>query len=117
MRISGVAIGQWNSLSKKKEGIVRTRYKINRAVVMGKVSHIYKSKDYIIRYFDLNILVSNMGMVLTIWRDRNTPKHQVHESIKVKYDNENTNKQNLINANLKHRRVLKNINNKNKEVI
>lgn len=74
--ISGVAIGQWrNSTNKglllsKKE----TEDKIKRAIILGKPMFMYKSGDYIVKYYDLNILVSSSGIVLTVWRhhDQNT---------------------------------------------
>lgn len=102
MKISGVAIGQWNQICKKKEGIRRTKYKIYRAIVMGKVAHIYASKDYITRYYDMNILVSHTGLVLTVWRDNATEQFKICEKLKAKYDTEITHKDNAREASIKH---------------
>ncbi|OME54039.1 hypothetical protein BSK59_15775 [Paenibacillus odorifer] len=107
MKISGVAIGQWNQICKKKEGIRRTQYKIYRAIVMGNVAHTYASKDYIIRYHDMNILVSHTGLVLTIWRDSNTDTITIVDKVKAKYDAKTTHKQNIKKANAKHSYILK----------
>jgi hypothetical protein len=109
MKVSGVAIGQWNSVCKKKEGRRRTLYKIYRAIVMGTVSHIYPTGDYIVRYYDVNLLVSKKGMVLTVWKDASRPRHIIPTEIKERYDNETTFKDNVGKAKAKHKRVLKRI--------
>jgi hypothetical protein len=109
MKISGVALGQWNSICKKKEGVRRTRYKIYRAIAMGKVSHVYESGDYIIRYYDINVLVSKTGLILTVWRDNSRELHYIRRKTKENYDETTTYKQNLINAMKKHKSVLKRI--------
>jgi hypothetical protein len=107
MKVSGVAIGQWNQICKKKEGIRRTIYKIFRAIVMGKVSHVYKTGDYIVRYYDMNVLVSRTGLVLTVWRDTETEIHNIPQSIREKYDLETTHKMNIMKAIEKHRGIVK----------
>lgn len=70
---------------------------------MGKVSHYYMNGDYIICYHDMNLLISKDGIVLTIWRDMSVPPHNISEKTKLKYDAETTHKQNIYNANQKHR--------------
>lgn len=102
MIVSGIAIGQWNQICRKKEGIRRTRYKILRAFVMGRLSHTYKSKDYIVRYCDLNLLVSHTGVIMTVWRDKSTPNVIVDEEFKTKYDITTTHKENAVKANKRH---------------
>ncbi|MCY9757740.1 hypothetical protein M5X00_26280 [Paenibacillus alvei] len=109
MKVSGVALGQWNRICKKKEGIRRTVYKINRAIVMGNVAHVYETKDYIIRYHDMNILVSNKSLVLTVWRDRETDPFTIQEELKAEYDATTTHKENNKKANAKHVSIVKNI--------
>jgi hypothetical protein len=111
MKVSGVAIGQWNANCKNKEGRRRTIYKILRAIVMGKVSHVYRTKDYIVRYHDLNILVSNKGIVLSVWRDKTRKQHFVPETFKEQYDYKYTFKQNIKNAIKKHKIILNKIKN------
>lgn len=107
MKISGVAIGQWNQNCKNKEGIRRTSYKIHRAIVMGKVSHMYMNGDYIIRYHDLNLLISTDGIVMTVWRDGSTKPHTISQEVKDKYDTETTHKTNIMKANKKHCGIVK----------
>lgn len=119
MIISGVAIGQWNQVCNKKEGVRRTSYKIHRAIVLGKMTHNYPDGSYIVRYYDLNILVNYNGYVMTVWRDTETKKHVIKESRKLKYDERTTHKQNISQALIKHRKnilkVDKKIKNKNKK--
>lgn len=95
MIVSGVAIGQWNQICKKKEGVRRTKYKIIRAFVMGKLSHVYTTKDYIIRYADLNLLVSRSGVIMTVWRDKVNRNVIIDEKIKKQYDESTTHKENI----------------------
>lgn len=107
MKISGVSLWQWNQICKKKEGIRRTTYKIFRAISMGKVAHIYASGDYIIRYQDINLLISKTGLVLTLWRDTTTPNHKIHHKVKEHYDATMTHKMNILKATLKHRGIVR----------
>jgi hypothetical protein len=107
MRISGIAIGQWNANCKKKEGTHRTKYKIHRAIVLGNVTHVYMSKDYVVRYYDMNILVSHTGLVMMVWKDQSRPNHMVGRYTKEKYDAKTSNKQNIKNANRKHHQNVK----------
>lgn len=89
MIISGVAIGQWKSCCKKYNKSKETKVikqKIERAVHLGQVTHIYRDSSYIVRYYDLNFLVSNQEEVMTIWRDTTTPIVKVSERLKVIYD-------------------------------
>lgn len=110
MKVSGVAIGQWNDICKKKEGAHRTKYKLHRAIVLGRVVHVYVSKDYIVRYHDLNILVSHIGLIMMVWRDQSRPNVVILDEDKDEYDAKTTNGQNISNANSQHRENL--INNK-----
>lgn len=107
MKISGVALGQWNQICKKKEGIRRTQYKIYRAIVMGNVAHTYMSDDYVIRYYDMNILVSHTGLVLTVWRDTETAPYVIGHKTKARYDAATTHKENIRKANAKHSMIMK----------
>jgi hypothetical protein len=109
MKISGIAIGQWNANCKNQEGQHRTKYKIHRAIVFGNVSHVYQSKDYVIRYYDMNILISHTGIVMMVWRDQSRPVCFFDESDKVHYDSVTSNKQNISNANKKHGTIVRNI--------
>lgn len=117
MKISGVAIGQWNGNCRKQEGNSRTQYKILRAIVMGKVTHIYSNGGYIVRYYDINVLVSSEGLVLTLWKDSNTPQHTIDPKIRHEYDRVTSVKENIRRANGKHYRLQSNIKGKSKKVI
>lgn len=68
--ISGVAIGQWRNSTKKGSGLGKAEAegKIKLAIILGKPLFMYKTGDYIVKYHDLNILISREGNVLTIWR-------------------------------------------------
>lgn len=113
MKISGVAIGQWNQICKKKEGIRRTTYKIHRAIVMGKVTLKYPTGDYIVRYHDLNLLVSKAGIVYVVWRDIEAEKHTIKDKVKMKYVARTTHKENIKLANERHRKIVKNVEQEN----
>lgn len=106
MKISGVAIGQFLGNVKKKEGKRRTEYKIHRAIVLGKLTHVYNSGDYIVRYYDLNLLISKQGIVLTIWRDATRKEHYINPKIKDSYDESTTHKENIAKANVKHKSII-----------
>ena len=87
MEISQVAISQWKQLCKDH---VNTHpsivdLKVEKAVVLGQVKHIYRNGNRIIRYHDLNLLVSN-NEVQTIWRDSTTPTVNVSEKLKEAYE-------------------------------
>ncbi|MCR8994582.1 hypothetical protein [Brevibacillus laterosporus] len=109
MKISGVALGQWNQICKKKEGVRRTTYKIYRAISMGEMSHIYASGDYIVRYQDINLLISKTGLVLTVWRDTITPNYKISDRVKKHYDDTVTYKANIIKAEFKHLGIIRKI--------
>lgn len=109
MKVSGIAIGQWNANCKKKEGARRTIYKIHRAIVFGNVSHVFESKDYVVRYYDMNILVSHTGLVMMVWRDQTRPNYFVSEEEKAAYNAVTTHKENIKKANQKHHENLINI--------
>lgn len=86
--ISGVAIGQWRNSTKKGLGLKKNEAedKIKRAIILGKPVFMYKTGDYIIKYHDLNILVSRDGIVLTIWRHHDKSSYvYTSESSKAKY--------------------------------
>lgn len=102
MKISGIAVGQWNANVRKKEGKHRTKYKIRRAIVLGNVSHVYDSNDYVVRYHDMNLLVSHTGIVMMVWKDNSRPVHFVSEEIKTEYDEVMSHKQNIKNSCKKH---------------
>lgn len=72
-RVTGVAIGEWNKNCKIKNSRYMTIYKILRAYFLGAVSHKFEDGNYIVRYFNINILVSKDGAVLTVWRDNTRP--------------------------------------------
>lgn len=105
MRVSGVAIGQWNEINKNKSSKRKTTYKINRAIVMGTLSHSYSSGDYIIRYYNINLLISKTGEVLTLWKDDTRKPHHVPNSVRLAYDIETSYKENMLKADSKHRTV------------
>jgi hypothetical protein len=86
VKVSGVARGQWYNLTKKKEKDVKmVNYKIERAVKLGQIAHVYPTGEYIVRYYNLNIMV-NGDDILTIWRDRSRPMVNVLEKSKKMYD-------------------------------
>lgn len=87
MFISGVAIGQWNNICKNKEGKRRTVYKITRAICVGDITHVFPSRAYIVRYYDLNLLVDHTGCVMTVWRDISRPSVEINEEFKKLFDN------------------------------
>lgn len=68
--VSGVAVGQWKEITSKGRKYSKDEIedKIKRAIILGKPVHIYKSGDYIIKYYDINILLSASGIVLTVWK-------------------------------------------------
>lgn len=82
--VSGVAIGQWKSVTKNGGNLtkVEAETKILQAIILGKPVFMYKSNDYIIRYFDLNILISSTGVVLTVWRHEQAGFIHVSEGFK-----------------------------------
>jgi len=84
--VSGIAIGQWNQICKRREGKRRTIYKIARAISLGTVSHVFNSNDYIVRYHDINLLVDRTGCVMVVWRDRSRPLVKIDEKIKAIFD-------------------------------
>lgn len=82
MRVSGVAIGEWNSICVKKNDKYWTQFKLLRAYLTGKISHYYPDGNYIMRYQNLNLLVSKDGIILTVWRDNSREFVKVKESTK-----------------------------------
>ncbi|TVX86116.1 hypothetical protein FPZ44_24075 [Paenibacillus agilis] len=74
---------------------------------MGNVAHTYMSKDYIIRYHDMNILVSRTGLILTIWRDSVSNPIMVYDEEKAEYDASTTHKENKIKANHRHKDIMR----------
>lgn len=68
--VSGVAIGQWKNLTRHGKTLKKQELeeKIKKAIILGKPMFMYKTGDYIIRYYDINILVSSSGIVLTVWK-------------------------------------------------
>lgn len=112
IRVSGVSIGQWKNLC-KKDGNSSTevvKEKILRAVVLGKPNFKYDTKDYILRYYDLNILVSRKGLVLTVWRHIGTKKGskpvEILEEFKESVKNYISSEELQLLANEKHRDII-----------
>lgn len=115
MYISGIAIGQWNQICRKQGTVGEINYKIHRAIVLGDVSHVYHSGDYIVRYYDLNIMVSRTNLVMTVWRDIMTKPFYIDEEVKAEYDANTTHPQNITKANIKHKKIIKEFRVKRKE--
>ena len=86
--VSGVARGQWKQLCKGYNDCYDTELmtsKITRAYCLGQIVHIYDNGNYITRYYDLNMLVSE-NEIQTIWREITSPSVFVDENVKRKYD-------------------------------
>lgn len=86
--VSGVARGQWKQLCKGYYNCDDTELitnKIIRAYYLGQIVHFYNNGNYITRYHDLNILLSE-SEIQTIWRDITRPSVFVDEEVKRKYD-------------------------------
>lgn len=95
MKATGIARGQWNNLCKKKvKDIAELDQKILRAYALGEITHVYKTGEYIVRYYDLNLLCNSTN-ILTIWRDKSRPRILISSEAKHKYDAEEE-----INANI-----------------
>ena len=86
--VSGVARGQWKQLCKgyyNCDDIQLVEDKIIRAYYLGKIAYIYDNKNYIVRYYDINLLISE-NEIQTLWRDITSPSVFVDENVKRKYD-------------------------------
>lgn len=86
--VSDIAIGQWKQLCKEYNHCDDTELmtnKIIRAYFLGQIVHFYDNGNYISRYHDLNILVSE-SEIQTIWRDMTRPSVFVDEDVKRKYN-------------------------------
>lgn len=91
LKISGVAKGQYKQLCPyswhKCNGDHKLlEYKIKRAADLGKVTHTYSNGSRIVRYYNLNLLVSG-NEVMTIWYDKSYPRVGIDESLKEAHMN------------------------------
>ncbi|MGE6227600.1 hypothetical protein [Paenibacillus chitinolyticus] len=90
MYISNNAIKKWNAVCKKKGNKRRTIYKIARAICLGDVVAVLANRGYLIRYFDLNIVINKHGRVVDVGRVCSMPLCEVDKQFKAGFRKEFT---------------------------
>ena len=90
LMVSTKAVQNWKNNCKryngsKNDGLVK--FLIKRSVALGQVVYLYDDGSQVVRYHDLEILVTSLCCVLNIERVFDKENNvEVDESVKIKYD-------------------------------
>lgn len=90
-KVTSLALKQWRQLC--PNSVLKTptdkelKQKIKRACFLGQRSYVYKNGCYVVRYYYLNLLLSEQNEIMTVWQDKTTPPVYVKDELKKEYNN------------------------------